>query len=64
MKALRSCQFAASCQPKAGDPVAGRWPLAAGSAMAMMCSTVAAPIASPSSSPFIRHSDELYCSTG
>ena len=54
MKVLRSRRFAASHEPKVGDPVAGRWRRQAGDATGRN-----RPCAPPPRSRSIRHSDEL-----
>jgi len=59
MKSFRNRRFAASRQPKAADHVAGRWQRGGGDAIDRC-----RPHDLASSSPLIRHSDELPCGTG
>jgi hypothetical protein len=60
METFRSGQYAASRQPKGGDPVAGRWQRDGDD----VTDRSHRPFVPPPRSPLIRHSDELYCSAG
>ena len=59
MKASRTCPFAASHQFVDGGPVAGRWQCHVNGATDLY-----RPHVRSSSSPLIRHSDELQCRSG